>query len=742
MRNGNLQFLPPFLFLAAIGFVHTRLSVILPTLSNMNRFFISFLLALLFSCAYGQQTASLSFRFSVDSTTFTEKNVVHAQGKTYHLIKLADSRSIIKGEVFLQDTLENTSVYFRRDATLDLPDTASYLIDGNKLEFSFALEEGKAFFRGDLVLEQRISLSHKAKTTWTIPLFIYCNTAMEKAPEVYDVFQEEDLYVELPGINVWNIHTDGAWHNTEEMDYRYSKQLNSIKFQVRPHLLGHRSLTIPISTLNPILQEDGSIGTKLETLELRLNVKPNRIDFLSFDRDEVFFDPTNPQNGDEIQMRYSPGLLLKKTYRVENQQEPGGLLIAELYVRSILANGKVLCWLRPFSLHRISEGYLYIKDGDRTRFITNLSILAKPKIDQMQVMRKNEDWSDRLYARPGEQVTLKIQGRGLQKARIELIDLPYLVRDSISQSDEVAFYRLTIPKDVSKKKFTVFLNNQVTAFDLMIKEYQEPRPFDYIKITYGDESATLDNERFDKPVLYGKLLKDITFSFDNDKIDQGTTPFGKQYLDIDIKIVSPRGELKETFHTQIVVCPGERSIRYDDYDRSDCENSVVSLNDLLNNKTFNLEGYSQIFIKIKNNRAYYGAAGYNRSVKIILKRNVIFDLQVSFPAGLLIKRFDQPGIGGLSGISIAAFAQFSFYDPLQVGKIKPYKLGGGFLAVNAFNFSDNTNVLRDVATVAIASFYPVNRNSKFSFPLHTGVGFLMKQGAWFFMFGPGIVVSF
>lgn len=710
---------------------------------DMSLFFRCLILCFCFVNAYGQHVLQpAACLFKVDTAQFSEKHMVQYQGKNYYAIRLHDVNDLVKVEVSLKDSLPQPMVFFRQDATLNLPDTATYHLDRNKLTFDFSLEEGKAFFRGDLILDHRLSLSHKVQNSWVLPIFVYCDTKLDKPTDVFDVFQEEDLYVELPGVNVWNITTDVAWHSAEDFDYRLTKQLNSIKIQVRAHLLGYRNLSIPFTSINPIVQANGKMGNEVGSIEMRLRIKPNQIDFLSFDRDEVFFDRMSLQNGEEIQMRNNSGLLLKKTYRIEDQQEPGGNLVAELFTRSILANGKVLCWLRPFSLHTLSQGYLYIKDGDRTRFITNLGILAKPRIDQIVVMRRNEDWSDKLYARPGEQVDIKVQGRGLRKARIELGDLPNMTRDSISLADEVSFYRVTVPKDIAKKKFTFFLNNQVTAFDLMIKEYQEPRPLDFVRITYGDESAVLSNERFDKPVLYEKLLKDVTFSFDFNKIDEGASSYGKQYLDMEIKIVSPRGELKETLRKQIVVCPGERSIRYDDYDRSDCENSAVSLNDILNTKTFNLEGYSQIFITVKHVRGNYANAGYNRSIKIILKRKVVFDLQVSFPAGLLIKRFDQEGIGSLSGISIAAIAQFSFYDPLQIGKIKPYRIGGGFLAINAFNFSDNASVLRDVGIVAIGSFYPINRNSRFSFPLHTGIGYLMKQGAWFFMFGPGVEVRF
>lgn len=286
------------------------------------------------------------------------------------------------------------------------------------------------------------------------------------------------------------------------------------------------------------------------------------------------------------------------------------------------------------------------------------------------------------------------------------------------------------------------MNNQITAFDLLIKEYQEPRQLDFIRLNYGDESVALFDEKLDKPVLYSKLLRDVTLVLNPEKIDNGNAFYGKQYLEMEVKIVSPKGEAKETFKKEIIVCPGENSIRFGNYDRSDCENSSISLNDLLNTKTYNLEGYSQLFITIKHHPKYYTNSGYSRSVKIILKRDVVFDLQVSFPAGMLVKRFDTDGIGALTGISIAAIAQLSFYDNLQVGKLRPYKVGAGFLAINAFNFSDNAQVNRDVAAVAMLSVYPVNRNSRFSFPLHTGFGYMLKSGSWFMLFGPGIEVRF
>ncbi|MFN6946799.1 MAG: hypothetical protein ACK4ND_17765, partial [Cytophagaceae bacterium] len=117
-------------------------------------------------------------------------------------------------------------------------------------------------------------------------------------------------------------------------------------------------------------------------------------------------------------------------------------------------------------------------------------------------------------------------------------------------------------------------------------------------------------------------------------------------------------------------------------------------------------------------------------------------MQVSFPAGLFVKRFNQEGFGNLSGISTAVLAQLSFYDPERIGRLRPYKVGAGFIALNAFNFSDDPNVTRDIGVVVIGSLLPIRRDSKFSIPLYAGGGYLLKNSSWFIIFGPGIQFNF
>jgi hypothetical protein len=114
---------------------------------------------------------------------------------------------------------------------------------------------------------------------------------------------------------------------------------------------------------------------------------------------------------------------------------------------------------------------------------------------------------------------------------------------------------------------------------------------------------------------------------------------------------------------------------------------------------------------------------------------------VSFPAGLLTKRFNQEGFGTLSGVSMAIIAQFSFYHPRRIAKFRPFKFGAGFLALNAFNFSENSNN-RDVGVVVLGSLYPLQGKArKLSFPLFLGAGYFLSEKQFFYLLGPGIRVQ-
>jgi hypothetical protein len=77
------------------------------------------------------------------------------------------------------------------------------------------------------------------------------------------------------------------------------------------------------------------------------------------------------------------------------------------------------------------------------------------------------------------------------------------------------------------------------------------------------------------------------------------------------------------------------------------------------------------------------------------------------------------------------FAQFSFYQKGEIQRLRPYKIGAGFLAKNAFNF--NPDAERDRGIVIIGSVYPSGKERKFSFPLYSGIGCFLNEDKFFYL---------
>jgi len=109
---------------------------------------------------------------------------------------------------------------------------------------------------------------------------------------------------------------------------------------------------------------------------------------------------------------------------------------------------------------------------------------------------------------------------------------------------------------------------------------------------------------------------------------------------------------------------------------------------------------------------------------------------------LLAKPIGEPGIGSLTGLSVASMANFTFYKKDQIKKVQPLRLGAGFMALNAINSITGGNDESDIGMVALASFQPLNSESKVNFPIYAGFGYLFKSESWFLLLGPGIKFTF
>ncbi len=557
-----------------------------------------------------------------------------------------------------------------------------------------------------------------------------------------ELFIGEEKIFELITNNASNILFTNDWVTTPDFEYRMAEKSGSLLLYVVPKELGRKTLKIPVSVKKPAFDKKGKLTSTLEPLEYSFFVRASRLQFLSIDQNELTLDELSRQEGIEVQISNSRLLEMNKTYRIEMQEEPGGALVAELFTKQRLANNKVLCLVRPYNFHRKSEGYLYIKDGDDAKFITNFSITHATTIERISILREGGEWRESSTVYPGEEIEVKIEGKGLHKARFYFENLHDVSEDTLVRNEFQLFYKLRVPLGIPTKSINIYNYSEPTGKVLKVAEYQKPRDFDFMYVNYAGLSRRVSTIR--GPILYEKTIKDVVFSFNPQGIDDNDELYGKQYLSIDLRITGRKNELVEMRTIDnIVICPGSSSPRFEYYPAGDCRTDEISLNKVLSRKTYDLDDWSKIDMTIHHKDEKYGDDGYEKEVEIILKRTYSFDIEVSFPAGLITisKQEDgEVGFGSLSGISMAMIAQFSFYHPEKIAKYRPYKIGAGFLAFNAFNFSDNVDN-RDVGIVLLGSLYPTTRDVKLSFPLYVGGGYFLKDRKWFFLIGPGIRVK-
>lgn len=585
-------------------------------------------------------------------------------------------------------------------------------------------------------------LSDTTKNYFSIPLQPYTNTYAELYPPTEELFIGEEKIFEITTNDDDNLVVDNRWTNGRPIDYRFTRQGQTVRIHVKANQLGQQMLSASMKVKQPVLAGEELVYA-LPPITHRFVVKEGRLAFLQIDQQEI--TPNEDRKEPiEIQIDNNRYLELNKTYRIEDQEERGGALIAELYTRNRLNNDKILATLRVYALHRRSQGYLYIKDGDQPRFVTNVDITPRTKIDQIQLQRNGEDWENSNVVYPGETLMVRLVGKGLHKANFTFEGVENLTLDSLVRTENLSDFRLRVPDDVSTRSIEIFNSNEHTGSKLVVKEYKRPRDFDYLTLELNEKNYIVN--RINKPIFFPENLTDLVINFNRNLIDVDGY-YGKQYLTIDIRVSNKEGGLIELYKLEnVVVCPGSSSVRSIYYEQDDCSKAVINLNNYLSKKTYDLEEWSKIDIEIKHVRDEYDGKGETKRIQVYLQRDYNFDIDVSFPAGLLIfEGGDDSGetnATNFGGVSFAMLAQFSFYKPGRIAKYRPYKVGAGFIAIDAFNFSnsDNANSRQDIAAVIIGSLYPTSSDRKLTFPLFMGFGYRIRKGKPFFLLGPGIRV--
>jgi len=577
--------------------------------------------------------------------------------------------------------------------------------------------------------------------TQTVHLLPVTHTALNLRPNDTELFVGEEKVFDLVSNNAKNVRPTPDWTHGQDIDYRVAQENGQLKLHVLPNNTGTRVVTLRLQTERPFLVENGRrLSYSLPPIRQEFTVKSSRLRFLSVDKKEVTLDEESRRKGIEIVLDNGRSFDLKHTYRVEDQEEAGGALIAEIFTRQYLSNDRVLCWLRVYNTHRQTDSYLYIKENDQPKYITNINISPKTTIATVSVRHRGGDWTTNTAVNPGETVDVRLEGESLLKAPFRFEDVRVIPSDSSVRSESAVIYRLEVPISIDKKRVAIYNGNQYTGQSLSVREFQRPHPLDFVRVAFGEAPRPIT--ALNGPVLYPSTIRDVVFSFDANAIDADQQLYGKQYLTFEIRTQNAKGDLIEMRTVDnIVVCPGDNSVRAVFYQDKACQVGNLSLNTLLSSKkTYDLDDWSRITVVVHHTSAQYSEKGFSQTLELVLQRRVKFDIDISFPAGLLTKQVnsDVKGYTSFGGISLASLAQISFYNPNKINKLRPYKVGAGFVALNAFNLSPDANASRDLGLVVLGSVYPTRSDAKLTFPLYLGGGYLLNKGKMFFLFGPGI----
>lgn len=686
---------------------------------------------------YSQSIAPLSeVQIRIDTLQFAySKDVIKFRNEPHLAFAYTNEEAVAEIRLFITPESLNrlTGLRILPSADFDQLDSLSYINQGYfKTRLRFKSISNTDFLHLTLEVTQE-----EISKNLVINLLPFTQTRVQiKSPDD-DLFIGEEKRLEIATDHVSNLKLDGLWKQQGDIEYRLFEQNGNAYLSIIPGRAGSHSFEWTPETKKPIV-ENKKLSYKLPPVRLNFLAKGSRLIFLRTDKKGIVREK-DVNEGVEIQIDHHKQLELNKTYRLEAGEEKGGPLVAELFTRRLLNNDRVLCIIRPYANHNISDGYLYIKDGDTPKFITNLSIYPQAEISEIRILREGQDWTTDRSIKPGELFDLRIEGKGLHNARFFFEDLEIIGNDTITRNGITANYRLKVPVDIKRKTVEIYNGQRKMGASLQVNEYQRPRPLDFVTIDYGEGPKVVKN--LTQAILYSNSVSDIVLDFDAELIDRGDELYGKQILEVEIRLLTNRNELIE-FQTidQIEVCPGISSPRSAFYSGQRCQLEPIKLNNLLTRKTHTLKDWSRIEVVVKHKKDRYGGEGYSQKIAIIQQRAATFDIDLSFPAGLVTKRVGEAGFPNLSGVSLAMIAQFTFYKKGSVMKPKPYKVGAGFLAQNAFNFNPAAEN-RDLGIVIIGSLYPTRQDAKLSFPLYAGGGYFLSQEKFFFLLGPGIRIS-
>ena len=109
-------------------------------------------------------------------------------------------------------------------------------------------------------------------------------------------------------------------------------------------------------------------------------------------------------------------------------------------------------------------------------------------------------------------------------------------------------YRIEVPLDILSNTVEIY-NHSSSGLKLNVNEYQKPKELDFVILDIDGNDYPVNT--LDKPIYYEKTITDLVIKFDENRIDFSNKLFGKQFLEIDIKIKNKLGILLSCMNLKI-----------------------------------------------------------------------------------------------------------------------------------------------------------------------------------------------
>lgn len=672
-------------------------------------------------------------------TYSSAKDTLKIAGDTYLAVPLVRGSENLELKFLLTSHVRSSQIKLIPSATYRLMDSLTALND-TVMRMQVQTSDLSRLAPLSISLQRNDSL----KTTEIIRIYPLYQPSVRFFPSNEPLYLGEEKAYDLETASPDWFRATTSWRTLPNYRYRISKEGQSLKLRLIPTSTGEFPIEIQVPLIREYIDSNRVVQRELPPMRATIKVRSSRLQYVALDKKEVTYDETSRREGMPVILDGAKGMSVGRTYRLEEQENPGGALIAEVFVKNSLTSDRVLGQMRTYNFHRVADGVLYIKEGDDTKYITNVDITPPVSVNSVRILRSGKTWSDKLQVYPGESFDVRIEGVSLHKAKFAWEGAAIVGSDTVLNTDKRVTFKLRVPIQINLPSIELTNFGEPTGKSLKVNEYQKPHKLDFVHVTYGEGFKSLAG--MDKTSVSTKVIKNMAFTFDNTALDMDGKMCGKQYLSMDVKLYGASNELIESKTIDnVVVCPGEKSPRYEFYQDGRCNKSEVVLNDVMQNKTYNLVDFSRIEVNVRQQKEKYEEPIFEKTVNVVVQRPIIFDMDLSFPAGLLIQN-----IGGssnkaaftdnLGGISLALIGQIKFTDPEKIGRLRPFRCGVGFLAINTFNFSETAK--RDLAIVALGSYYPLSRRKLFNLPIHLGAGYKIQDKRFFVMLSPGISITF